>query len=334
MASIIQIGSSWRVQVRRKGYPQRTETFPTRILAEKWGRQIEAEIDAGRAGQLAPGHVLLSSLIDRYAEEVGRSKPFGRNKEYTLKVLRNGLGGVPVASLTADRIVSYITKQRGIQGVTASIELTYLGGVLKIARALWRVGVVPQAVEDAREILKYMGLLSKSNERDRRPTHDEIDAIKGWLATRSDALRPQHIDFIIASCFRPPSEIVRLAWADLNEVDKTIVIHDRKDPRKKLGNNQTVPLLNGSFEMIMSQPRNGEFIFPVNGKSWSSIFPRACNDLGIEDLQLYDLRHEAISRLVECGKYSIPEMMLVTGHKDPKQLIRYTQLRARDLLGR
>lgn len=49
------------------------------------------------------------------------------------------------------------------------------------------------------------------------------------------------------------------------------------------------------------------------------------------DLRLYDLRHEAISRLVESNKYSIPEMMLITGHKDPKQLMRYTQLRARDL---
>ena len=54
-------------------------------------------------------------------------------------------------------------------------------------------------------------------------------------------------------------------------------------------------------------------------------------DLGIEDLRLYDLRHEAISRLVESNKYSFPEMMLITGHKDPKQLMRYTQLRARDL---
>lgn len=45
---------------------------------------------------------------------------------------------------------------------------------------------------------------------------------------------------------------------------------------------------------------------------------------------LYDLRHEAISCLVETARYTIPEMMLVTGHKDPKQLMRYTQLRARD----
>lgn len=69
----------------------------------------------------------------------------------------------------------------------------------------------------------------------------------------------------------------------------------------------------------------------LNGKSWSSIFPRACKDLQISDLALYDLRHEAISRLVESGKYSIPEIMLVSGHKDPKQMMRYTQLRAKNL---
>lgn len=110
-----------------------------------------------------------------------------------------------------------------------------------------------------------------------------------------------------------------------------LIFKDRKDPRRKIGNNQTVPLINGSFDIVMRQPRTSEFIFPVQGDSWSSLFPRACDELEIVDLRLYDLRHEAISRLVESRKYSIPEMMLITGHKDPKQLMRYTQLRAKDL---
>ena len=58
---------------------------------------------------------------------------------------------------------------------------------------------------------------------------------------------------------------------------------------------------------------------------------RACKALGIVDLRLYDLRHEALSRLFESGKYSVPEVALVSGHKDWKQLARYTQLRAADL---
>jgi integrase len=201
--------------------------------------------------------------------------------------------------------------------------------VLRLARALWREPVQSGVVDDAREILRYMGSLDRSTERDRRPTPDEIAALRRWFE-RSASLTPDIFDFILASCFRPPSEIVRLAWADLSREDRTIVIHDRKDPRKKIGNHQTVPLLGEAFDIVVRQPERGPLIFPVNGNTWSSLFPRACSDLGIEDLRLYDLRHEAISRLVETARYTIPEMMLVTGHKDPKQLMRYTQLRARD----
>jgi integrase len=273
-------------------------------------------------------------MIVRYEAEIGAMKPFGKNKEAVLKLLKNektGLGAVKVRDLTPERIVSYITEDRKIKGVTATIDLTYLKGVLRVARALWKVGVPPGVVDDAREILKFMGLTHRSNERDRRPTRDELERLKRWFAARSETLTPDHIEFILDSCFRPPSEITRLRWNDLNHTDKTIVIRDRKDPRKKLGNHQTVPLLGKCYEIIMRQPCESEYIFPVNGKSWSSLFPRACEDLKILDLQLYDLRHEAISRLVESKKYSIHEMMLITGHKDPKQLSRYTQLRARDL---
>lgn len=331
MASIQKVGGKWLARVRRKGRPEQSRVFGTKILAEKWARQIESDVDHDRAGQLSPAHVTVGSLIDRYTEEIGKVKPFGTNKASVLKLLKAELNAVPVSALTAERIVHYITKERRVKGVTAAIDLTYLKGVLRVARALWKVGIVPGVVEDAREILKYMGLAERSNERDRRPTTQEIDDIRAWFKASSKVLTPDHIDFILASCFRPPSEITGLRWDDINHEDRTIVIHDRKDPRRKIGNNQTVPLLGESYAIVMRQPKTSEFIFPVNGASWSSLFPRACRDLKIENLRLYDFRHEAISRLVESAKLSIPEMMLVSGHKDPKQLMRYTQLRARDL---
>ncbi|MFN7881661.1 MAG: site-specific integrase, partial [bacterium] len=196
--------------------------------------------------------------------------------------------------------------------------------------ALWGYPVRPGVVDEAREILKHMGLVDRSAERDRRPTADELARLRIWFA-RSKSLTPDILDFILDSGFRPPSEITGLRWEDLNEADRTIVIRDRKDPRRKLGNNQTVPLLGRCMEIIKRQTQDGPFIFGVNGKSWSSLFPRACRDLGIENLHLYDLRHEAISRLVESGRYSIPEVCLVSGHKDWKMLARYTQLKAKDL---
>jgi integrase len=51
----------------------------------------------------------------------------------------------------------------------------------------------------------------------------------------------------------------------------------------------------------------------------------------IEDLHFHDLRHEAISRFFEMG-LSIPEVALISGHKDYRMLARYTHLRAEDLV--
>ena len=336
MGSIIAIGDKWRAQVRRKGHAAQTKTFTKKILAERWITRVESEIDAGRTGVSVPGKETLGSLIDRYTLEIGKAKPFGRNKEAVLRMIKEIIGGLTVADLTPERIVEYITQERQVTGVTAAIDLTYLKGVLKIARALWRVNVHPSVIDDAREILKYMGMTERSNERDRRPTADELTKLSDWFGLHSVSLTPDRFAFILDSCFRPPSEIVRLRWDDVNHADKTIVVRDRKDPRKKIGNNQTVPLLGQCYEIIMRQPRaeGQELIFPANDGTWSSIFPRACADIGIVDLRLYDLRHEAISRMVESAKYSIPEMMLVSGHKDPKMLMRYTQLQARNLVGR
>ncbi|MDA0341679.1 MAG: tyrosine-type recombinase/integrase [Proteobacteria bacterium] len=60
--------------------------------------------------------------------------------------------------------------------------------------------------------------------------------------------------------------------------------------------------------------------------SWGRLTHRA----GIEDLHFHDLRHEAISRFFEMG-LSVPEVALISGHRDPRMLFRYTHLRAEDV---
>jgi integrase len=333
MASITKLQTGrWLARVRRKGFAPLSKTFSTKTLAQQWAKTLEGDTEQLSAGQIPRGSEwTIDKVIERYEEEVEKTKTMGRNKKAVLKTLRTLLAGVQLADLTPERIVAYVRDDRKVDGVTASIDLTYLKGALKVSRALLKVPVRPTIVDDARETLNHLGLLSRSNERDRRPTAKEIEQIREWVKERSETLTVDHIDFILDSCFRPPSEIVNLRWEDLNREDRTIMIRDRKDPRKKIGNNQIVPLLGRCMEIIERQPKTGPLIFPVNGASWSSLFPRACRAYKIKNLRLYDLRHEAISRLVATNKYSILEMMLITGHKDPKQLARYTQLRAKDL---
>ncbi len=52
---------------------------------------------------------------------------------------------------------------------------------------------------------------------------------------------------------------------------------------------------------------------------------------GNMDLHFHDLRHEAISRFFEMG-LSVPEVALISGHRDYRMLFRYTHLRAEDIV--
>lgn len=137
------------------------------------------------------------------------------------------------------------------------------------------------------------------------------------------------IQFAVATAMRL-DEIMRLRWEDLNKDHKTITIRDRKHPNQKEGNDQEVPLLGDSFDIAMRQPDTHTRIFPCNGNTISSIFPPACQALGIVDLRFHDMRHEGVSRLFERG-FRIEQVSLVSGHRDWKMLQRYTQLKAVDL---
>ena len=53
----------------------------------------------------------------------------------------------------------------------------------------------------------------------------------------------------------------------------------------------------------------------------------------ITNLRFHDLRHEAVSRLVEAG-LGDQEVAAISGHKSMQMLRRYTHLRAEDLVER
>ena len=56
-------------------------------------------------------------------------------------------------------------------------------------------------------------------------------------------------------------------------------------------------------------------------------------DNGITGLRFHDLRHEAVSRLVEAG-LGDQEVAAISGHKSMQMLRRYTHLRAEDLVAK
>jgi integrase len=177
--------------------------------------------------------------------------------------------------------------------------------------------------------------VGKGDERDCRPTQDELDRIISTLDANVRQQIPvgRIIRFAVATAMRQ-DEIARVEWRDFDAIGRMLLIRDRKDPRKKKGNDQRIPLLNVSgydaYKIIEEQGRFSNIrqgrIFPYNGRSVGTAFRRQCRELKIDDLHFHDLRHEGTSRLFEAG-FSIEQVALVTGHKDWKMLRRYTHLK-------
>lgn len=336
MASITRIGSNWRALVRKGGH-SRCKTFATQAAAKSWARTVEGEIEELKAtGHMQPRGQTIGDLIDRYTREIYPIKPWGRSKTADLRRLKAGLGHILAADLDYKNAFDYFTRIReaGCGPVGISSQAGYLVGVLDTASEVWRLAVPVQTAKDLRGALKKLGLIRKGNTRSRRVLDTEVARIIAHLERKASAIPlGDIISFCLASAMRI-SEVCRLEWTDLNEADRTIRIRDRKHPTEKIGNHQIVPLLKvaglDAYEIVQRQPKKHRRIFPANSRTVGTYFTEAVAELGIDDLHLHDLRHEAISRLFEAG-YRIEQVSLVSGHRDWSMLKRYTHLRAADL---
>ncbi|WBA79761.1 hypothetical protein [Endozoicomonas sp. GU-1] len=79
--------------------------------------------------------------------------------------------------------------------------------------------------------------------------------------------------FSIYSAFRE-GEICNIRYSDLDVENGEVIIRDRKDPKKKYGNHQKVPLCPVCLEIIAMQPRteDEDRMFPYKAQTVSTKF--------------------------------------------------------------
>jgi len=312
--------------------------------AEAWAREIERAVDRDidpTASRITTKDSF-ASLINRHIDDLATyGKPLRRSKESVLRRLELEIGSEAIADLTRERLIQYGRErvEAGAGPATLAIDLSFIGTVLTHAAALHGLQVNTEAVRLARVALRRMGAVGRGQERDRRPTEDELDRLFADFDANTRNTMPMKAitQFAIATAMRL-DEIVRIEWRHLDPKTRTILVENRKDPRNKDGNDQRVPLLAATgydgYQLLEEQRQriggNGGRCFPYNGRSVGTNFRRTCQDLKIANLHFHDLRHEGTSRLFEAG-LTIEQVPLVTGHKDWKMLKRYTQLRPENL---
>lgn len=334
-------GYTAQIRIMRDGQQvyQEAQTFDRQQTAKAWATRREAELaEPGAIARANRKGVGIREIIEQYLDEYERIRPLGKTKRTTLAAIAGTwLGDVPDCDLNSQRLVEYAQWRMtpaggGVRAQTVGNDLAHLGAVLSVARPAWGYEIDPHAIGDARVVLKKMGAISRSKERDRRPEKEELAALLGYFFDMQQRKptsinMPKVLAFAIFST-RRQDEICRIRWADLDKPGQRVLVRDMKNPGQKIGNDVWCHLPPEAMQIIESMPEGRAEIFPYNSASVSTAWTKACKFLGIGDLRFHDLRHDGVSRLFEMD-WDIPRVAGVSGHRDWNSLRRYTHLRGR-----
>ena len=117
------------------------------------------------------------------------------------------------------------------------------------------------------------------------------------------------------------SESLGMTWDRIDFERGTAFLPDTKN-----GRSRKLSLRADLLELLAQLPRDTDRVFAVGVDHIVGAWARACEMADIKDFHVHDLRHEAISRLAETGRFTLPELQQFSGHRDIRMLMRYAHL--------
>ncbi len=323
MATYRKRNGKWQAIVRHKDIGTRASSFHTKQAAIKWVISVEEQLEAGTFGTLRPTHTTLSELLQRYAREVTPVKRGATTELRRLqRLIRDPVSSLRASQLTSKAIAGFRDRRLLDGRRTCHYDLILIRHCLKIAMNEWGLMLSSNPVDKVK-------MPPSSPARNRRLESGEFERLEeAAKQTKNPHIWPV-IVFAIETGMRR-GEILGLRWEHV-DLDRRIAFL----PLTKNGSSREVPLSTKAVQVLTAQRQRNDaqspFPFTPNGfrLAWERLRRRA----GLSDLHFHDLRHEAISRFFELG-LNIPEVAVISGHKDPRMLFRYTHLRAEGLVDR
>lgn len=307
-------GDSWRAIIRRKGFPALSDTFPTKLKAVQWARQVEAQMDQG-AGGTFDRTTTCEQLLRRYLEEVTEHKKDWRAETIRINRLLKLAWVKRPASDCDDQIATWVNKRsKEVGGGTVNREMNVISGVFTHAIKVWRVKLPFNPISRVKRP-------KKPEHRWRRVSAGERAALWKKFGTSPPKQVQQYIPFLFEIACETGlrvGELIRLQWCDLDYEGHTIFVRPFKLDRR----GRHALMTERAEQLLKEIPQvHQDLVFPVNQGSIDTMFRTALGELGIEGLHFHDSRHEACSQLAK--RLSIQELAAVIGHKNIKTLMIY-----------
>jgi integrase len=303
LATFRKRGKTWRVEIKRRDLRE-SATFGSKAEAQAWATEREQQIAGGLRAPVP--HRSVRDALDRYAREVSPLHKGAHWERVRLTKLGRDLpfAGRRLADVAAADIAGWRDGQAGVLA-PASIrrEFGLLRAVFACARRDWGwLRVSP---------FDNLKPPPAGRPRTRRVSDDELGAIIAALGTGpvsgSIALACR---WALETAMRQ-GEILRLTRDDI--AGRVAVLVDTKN-----GDRREVPLSGAAMALLMLLPARGR-LFPVDPRSFDTLFRKARKRAGVADVHFHDLRREAATRLA--AKLDPMTLAKMTGHRDLKVLL-------------
>ena len=310
MASIRKRNKKWQVQIRRKNFPLQTQTFQSKKLAIRWARKEEVKFDDGFY-KITKKNYSLFDLINRYIDVVLPKKKVCSNETIILKAfMRENFVSKPISNISSEDFAQYRDKRlESVKPATLLRELCIVQHLYAVANKEWGFNI-PNPIKNIQKP-------TLNNRRERRLTNEEFTFLVKGNYTQ---VKLRNIIEVALETGMRRGEILNIKKEHIKS--QTLLI-----PITKNGHPRTIPLTKRALCIL----ENAQLPFPMSANAVRLAWDKLKKKGNIKDLHFHDLRHEAISRFFEKG-LSIPEVALISGHKDVRMLFRYTHLKAKDIL--
>ena len=315
MGCVRKRGKSWNAQVRVSGWRSFTKSFCKKSDATACINELENTLrSATLPDVIIDTKVTLGELLLKYAEEVSPTDEGFVPETFRLKsIARKWIGELDVRYLTKNQFNQYRDDRlKTVSGGSVCAELALVKKVLETAKRRWGVGI------PYNPILK-IEFPSGSNPRNRRLREGELERLLTAASSQRNIFIAPIIEFAIETGMRR-SGILNLRWVDIDLNSGFAFLFDTKN-----GEDRRVPLTKTARDVLSKLPKQDERVFLISANCVRLAWERCRNKAGITDLRFHDLRHEAVSWFFEMGM-SVLEVALISGHKDVRQLFRYTHL--------
>lgn len=246
MATIRQIPSGyWQGIIRKKGFPDKSKTFPTKRDCETWATDTEALINRGVFNDLSEAESLtIADGLKRYLLEVTPRKKGAQTERYRIEaMMREPFSQKTLATFKSNDAAKIRDDglKAGFAASTVIKRLSIISHLFETAQKDWGV--------NCHNPVKKINKPKVDNARERRLSDIELKYLIPALANTGAGERANEVVhdvvlFAIETAMRQ-SEILGLTWSNVDLTKRVALLKNTKN-----GKDRGVPLSSSAIKLL------------------------------------------------------------------------------------